>query len=1140
MLSPTHRSARRDGRRRRRVSPPVVSLLCAVLGLPQGPPCAAQDEGEAPRGKPAPSAQEPADPVRDEILKVNYVFNRGLYDLAIPRYEKLLAESPGYARADLVHYPLALSHYHVASRPPGGEKAPGEAERKDHLRKAVAHLKEALKRRDFESRLEATRLLGQSLLLLEDPDQAAKAFSWVVEKHPRSKEAAACSAGLAECAYLRGDFPRAAALYREAIGRDLEPEEAQRARLQLAMSLYRSAARGEGSAAAGGSAGGEGRLEALREAARIFDELAAIPEGQPGARHAADARYMAALAREASGDAEGAAAALRSLLDSGAGAHAEAARFGLASVLFGAGKHKDAAAELERFLAELPSSPRRDAASLLLARCLLEMKQAAQAARKLQELRASASVGDEASLWLARLYARHGKPRSAVTVLAAAMKSFPKSPLRRDLELEIVSAHLAEGSFEAAEAVLARLEAELAGPGGAAGGGDAAAPDAVHADHVAYLRAYALHRARKLDASREACARFRAAHPRSRFLKDVALLDAESLFLAGDAQGALDAYGAYLERFGADLDGPARLKASYRSAQALLLAGKAAEARGALEALDPTSLGPEAERAFREDPLFAAREYLLGECAYQLKDHAAAVTRLEAFLDAAPEAGSSRAQAVAAELSDARFKLAHALELSGDLPAARAAFERALEADPASPHREQILFELGQILHREKDGAGAARHLSRLLEESPSSRFAPSALRLLGWIASEAKDHAAAAERFRALAEGHPDHALAPEAHYQLALSLEALGKAEEAREVLARFKAKYPGDPRLGRVLLEEASALAKAGKHREALGALERLRASAAPDVLPAVLYEVAWCRRALGEPEEAAKAYRAVLGLEAAGDLAGPARVELGELELERKEYAAAKEALAPLASGDGPHREKALYRLAWCRHFLDEPDGVVAAHAALAKAFPSSALLAETALLAAKAHLKRGETAKAGEVFRSIAEARPGTPEAETALVSLGECLAEERRFEEAGRLFAEILERHPESPHAYRARFGRAWALENLGKPEEAMSLYRKVASETKSATGARAQFQLGQCHAARKEHRDAIVELLQVSARFAHPEWSAKALLQAAGCFEAIGDDANARKHYAEVIATFPDRDEAKLARERLERLDSR
>jgi TolA-binding protein len=152
--------------------------------------------------------------------------------------------------------------------------------------------------------------------------------------------------------------------------------------------------------------------------------------------------------------------------------------------------------------------------------------------------------------------------------------------------------------------------------------------------------------------------------------------------------------------------------------------------------------------------------------------------------------------------------------------------------------------------------------------------------------------------------------------------------------------------------------------------------------------------------------------------------------------------------------------------------------------------------------------------------------------------LGEILLEDRKFDKAAERFKAFLKRHPDSSLAYRAHFGQGWALENQGNLAGATERYRQVTRETKTATAARAQFQIGQCLVAKKDWKNAIVELLQVPASYSYPEWSSKALLQAAGCFEALEDGDNAKRYYREVAETFPDRDEAKLARDRLQKIE--
>ena len=1072
---------------------------------------------EPPRAEAPAPKDGPKDPVHEEFLRVNYLFNRELYDLAIPRYESLLAAHPDYEKIHAIRYALALSHYNLATRlrkerPAGG---PGPAAAKEgqgkaaespadaHLRKAMGHLREVLKKKDFEPRVEATRLLGQVLLLVGDGENAAKAFRWVLDRKPAKKEASAAAVGLAESQYFQGKHSDAAAAFRTALDAGLEGEDRDRAEFYLAMSLY--------------NVGGD----SAAESARIFGKLA----GSSSA-YAADARYMKALAEQAKGNEAGAIEGFREVIGAKDGSHTELAWFGLATALFRAGKKDEAATELQKFIDTHPKSERRDVAAVYLARALLDTGKGTAAARMLQDLRASPAAGDEASLWLARLYMRHGKPKGAADVLREALKSFPRSRHAEAMEMELASALLAEGDFQAASERLSRLEGSKS----------------ARADQLAYLRAYALHRAGKYDESKAACERFRTEHPKSPFAKEVEQLVAENLFFSKDYAAARQAYDAYLSRFGKDLDGIARAKAAFRAAHALYLGKDLQGARTAFAALDAKALGPDAEKVFREDPFFATREYLEADIAYQLEEHEAAVTMFSRFLEdprvSHPEGGATAALAEA--VNDARFKLGHALQLAGKLDEARDAYLKALQADPKTPHREQISFELAQIAYGRKDLDGAAAGFAKLLSESPTSRFAPHALRFLGWIAREKGDHAQAAKHYAKLVSQFPDHEVAADAEIQLALSLQAAGRRDEARMILKRFQAKRPGDPRAARAHLEDAMGLAREGKHAEALAILERLRKEGPAEIIPAALYESAWCLRSTGDLDGAARAYGDLMGREDAGDLRETARLELAELEFDRKAFARAKELLGPLASAQGPLREKALYRLAWTNHMLDDAAGTIAAHDALATEFKSSPLRGEAALLAAKAHLKGGDHARAGAIFKSLYEATPQGPGGEAALLGLAECLVEERKLDEARKRFEAFLSAFPESTTAYRARFGLAWIDESQGRLDQAVTKYREVARATATPTGARAQFQIGQCMAAKKDWRNAIAEFLQVPASYGHAEWTSKALLQTAGCFEALEDANNALRYYKEVIETHPDRDEAKLARERVSKLESR
>jgi TolA-binding protein len=371
---------------------------------------------------------------------------------------------------------------------------------------------------------------------------------------------------------------------------------------------------------------------------------------------------------------------------------------------------------------------------------------------------------------------------------------------------------------------------------------------------------------------------------------------------------------------------------------------------------------------------------------------------------------------------------------------------------------------------------------------------------------------------------------------------------------VRERFRQRHPDDARLGSLLLEEAIALSKAGRAEEALAILSQLDAdSTAAAERSRVLYEMAWCQRRLDRADEAAATYERLLayldekgagtkGAGAAGEsgvhFANAVRLELAELEFERKRYEKAKVLLAPLAAATGETLESALYRLCWCHHMLGETAETVTVFRAFEKSFPGGELYPELALLAAKALLARNQPGPAGDLLSAVVTRFPERRNTDLALVSYGECRLEDRRFKEAKAIFQDALTRFPDSGVAYRARFGLGFANENLGLHDEAMSQYREVIATTSTVMAARAQFQIGQCFVATGDHGRAIVEFLKVSASYQYEDWNAKSLLQVAGCFEALEDRGKAEEYYREVAATFGAREEGKLARERLQKLE--
>ena len=123
---------------------------------------------------------------------------------------------------------------------------------------------------------------------------------------------------------------------------------------------------------------------------------------------------------------------------------------------------------------------------------------------------------------------------------------------------------------------------------------------------------------------------------------------------------------------------------------------------------------------------------------------------------------------------------------------------------------------------------------------------------------------------------------------------------------------------------------------------------------------------------------------------------------------------------------------------------------------------------------------------------------------------------------------------------------RLWALQNLGKLDEALAAYRALADRGRTELAARARLMEGEVLFEQGNHKDAIKAFFKVAYGFGekqapaafHP-WQAQATFEAARCFEVLEKPDQAAKLYGELVDRYPDSEQTPAARKRLEALGS-
>jgi TolA-binding protein len=110
----------------------------------------------------------------------------------------------------------------------------------------------------------------------------------------------------------------------------------------------------------------------------------------------------------------------------------------------------------------------------------------------------------------------------------------------------------------------------------------------------------------------------------------------------------------------------------------------------------------------------------------------------------------------------------------------------------------------------------------------------------------------------------------------------------------------------------------------------------------------------------------------------------------------------------------------------------------------------------------------------------------------------------------------------------------AWALQNQGQTDQAIREYQTVTEETSTETAVKAQFMIGECYFAKKQHKEAVRHFLKAAFGYNHDEWTPLAYFEAARCFEVLKDIPHAINSYKAVIEKYPKHNKAVEAKRRL------
>ncbi len=629
---------------------------------------------------------------------------------------------------------------------------------------------------------------------------------------------------------------------------------------------------------------------------------------------------------------------------------------------------------------------------------------------------------------------------------------------------------------------------------------------------------------------------FLAAYPTHELVPDVRYVAAESRLQLGKYDEAEKLYAELLQKYPQHPDAESW---KVRQGTALHLQKKYAEVVALLQPLVAQIKGADA----RAEALF-----LIGSSQAEQKQFAEAVPSLEASLAAAPR--WRQADETLFVLGQAYYRQKNAAKANETL--------RKLVADfPQSKVLDRAHFRLGEYATAANELKTAETEYRLVVEKWPASPLLPYALRGLGWALFDEKEFATAEEAFNTLVEKYPDQRLKLRSLYARGLARHHLGKFAESAADLQAFLA-AGGIEQVEKSDTRYVLGLSLVGQKKLA-EAVATFRALLSEDpkyaVADKVYYELAWALKSAGQEKESVEAFAGLIKqcpdspFVAEGQFCvGEAAYKDGKFQAAATAYAAALE-----KAGKSDLGEKSAHKLGWAYYRLDNAADAQQAFSYQHATWPKGPLAADAAFMEAECLFKQKKYGEALTAYGRVKDTSSKDFQVLTllhgaqaldivALAMLRPDQENQRKetWQKGLALIDRLVKESPDTAYLPEALYERGWALQNLGRFEEAMGEYQQVLAKlakSTTETAARAQFMIGQIQFQQKKHNEALRSFYGVLYNYPYPQWQADSAFEAAKCFEVLHKKAQAIKQYQELIEKFPQSDKVTAAKSRMEAL---
>jgi TolA-binding protein len=601
----------------------------------------------------------------------------------------------------------------------------------------------------------------------------------------------------------------------------------------------------------------------------------------------------------------------------------------------------------EDFLAKFAGNDLVPDAKYVAAESSLQLGNAAEAARRFAELVQGWPQHAEADAWQVRrglaLYLSKDY-RGAIAALKPIEPKLSSPDLRAEAQYVIGSSQLDSGQTDEAAA---SLSASLA-----------AAPGGRLADEALLGLAQAQRQKNELAAAQASLRKLIQEYPKSAALERAYYRLGEYLYAGGDLRASAEQYEQVVRRWPQGALAPHALHglawtrlglgdcpAAIQAANTLVersgqgpekLVDRARYARGlARQQLGQLQPAVDDLKAFLKGKPGDDRSdacYALALCQVGLKKYADAAATLEGLLKEDPKYTAA---------DKVLYELAWAEKSQGKAAQAAAVFRRLAEQHPASPLAAESLYHAGEYDYQRGEYLAAGKAYHAAMQKAAKSPLGEKAAHRLGWAYWRMNDFENARASFYYQRNTWPDGPLAADATFLDAECLLEQKKYDEALKLYAEVK-KPTGKDFALLTLLHAGQAAGHLQRWAESLQWLDRA-AEQFPQsaLLPEVLFEQAWAKQNLGEPDEAMRRYQQVIA-KSDGQLAARAQFMIGQIQVDQRKHAEAVKSFYKVAYGysSAKWQSEAMYAAGQALETLKNVPQAVKQYRELVEKFPKS--------------------------------------------------------------------------------------------------------------------------------------------------------------------------------------------------------